>query len=43
MAIIGKIGSGKSTLLNCIIKEIPTYSGEFYLNGKSANLGISSQ
>ena len=32
LAVIGKIGSGKTSLLLTIIKEVPRFSGIFYLN-----------
>ncbi|EAR97927.3 ABC transporter C family protein (macronuclear) [Tetrahymena thermophila SB210] len=36
ISIVGKIGSGKSTLLNCILREIPKYSGSYAIKGKVA-------
>jgi len=35
-AIIGKVASGKTSFLYAIMREIPTYNGDFGLNGSIA-------
>ncbi|MGI8947362.1 MAG: ABC transporter ATP-binding protein [Ornithinimicrobium sp.] len=42
IGLIGRNGSGKSTLLRSIAGLIPASSGEIYLNGKAALLGVNA-
>jgi teichoic acid transport system ATP-binding protein len=42
VGLIGRNGSGKSTLLRSIAGLIPPSSGEIYLNGKAALLGVNA-
>ena len=36
VALVGKVGSGKSSLLSCVLKEIPSFKGNFGYRGKVA-------
>ncbi|CAD8094625.1 unnamed protein product [Paramecium sonneborni] len=38
-AIIGKVGSGKSSFLNALLFELPSYKGQFKIDGKDAKRG----
>ena len=42
IGLIGRNGSGKSTLLRSIAGLIPPSSGDIYLNGKAALLGVNA-
>ncbi len=42
IGIIGRNGSGKSTLLRSVAGLIPPTSGEIYLNGQAALLGVNA-
>jgi teichoic acid transport system ATP-binding protein len=42
IGLIGRNGSGKSTLLRSVAGLIPPSSGEIYLNGKAALLGVNA-
>ena len=35
VAIIGRVGSGKSTFLNCVLMEVPAYTGTYEILGKT--------
>lgn len=42
VGLIGRNGSGKSTLLRSVAGLIPPTSGDIYLNGKAALLGVNA-